>query len=383
MVKKGKVVHGMVLFIVTLAFAGCAQMESTEISQLQNQLNQKEQEIESLEASNKEKEMMLDKYKGKLDEESRATLEAEMRAKQAEETEDMIKPGASLLPPDAEPGECYARVFVPPTYQTVTEEVLKRGASERLEVIPAKYEWVEEEILVQEASSRLEIIPAEYGWVEEQVLVKAASTRMEQVPAEYEWQEEQVMVKPAHTVWKKGRGLIERVDNATGEIMCLVEIPATYKTVRKKVMVRPPTTREIEIPAVYDTVKKRVQIKPPSQRTIEIPAAYKTVKVRKLVSPPEEQRIPIPAEYETVTKTEMITDGQMEWRQVICETNLGPNIISKIQNALLMAGHDPGPIDGVMGPQTHRAVKSYQMEKNLATGGLTIKTIESLGIERY
>jgi hypothetical protein len=236
---------------------------------------------------------------------------------------------------------------------------------------------------VQEASSRLEIIPAEYGWVEEQVLVKAASTRMEQVPAEYEWQEEQVMVKPAHTVWKKGRGLIERVDNATGEIMCLVEIPATYKTVRKKVMVRPPTTREIEIPAVYDTVKKRVQIKPPSQRTIEIPAAYKTVKVRKLVSPPEEQRIPIPAEYETVTNTEMITDGQMEWRQVICETNLGPNIISKIQNALLMAGHDPGPIDGVMGPQTHRAVKSYQMEKNLATGGLTIKTIESLGIERY
>jgi hypothetical protein len=373
---------GCALLISSFAFFGCTHTQTAEVSNLQSQLDQKNEEIASLEESNRDKEMMLERYKDKLDDQSRATLEAEMRAKQAEKTEDMIMPGASLLPPGAEPGECYARVFVPPTYQTVTEEVLKHGASERLEVIPAKYEWVEEEIMVQEASSRLEIIPAEYGWVEEQILVKAASTEMQHVPAEYEWQEEQVMVKPAHTVWKKGRGLIERVDNATGEIMCLVEIPATYKTVRKKVMVKPPTTREIEIPAAYDTVKKRVQLKPPSQRTIEIPASYKTVKVRKLVSPPEERRIPIPAEYETVTKTEVVNDGGMEWRQVLCETNMGADIISRIQSALSMAGYDPGPIDGVLGPQTHRAIKSYQMEKNLASGGITYETIKSLGIRR-
>jgi hypothetical protein len=357
-------------------------MQNSEISNLKSLLDEKNDELSSLESSNKEKEMMLEKYKGKLDEQSRATLEAEMRAREAEKTEDMVMPGASLLPPDAQPGECYARVFVPPTYRTVTEEVLSRGASERLEVIPANYEWVEEEILVQEASSRLEVIPAEYGWVEEQVLVRAASTRMEQVPAEYDWQEEQIMVKPAQTVWKEGRGLIEKVDNTTGEIMCLVEIPAIYKTVRKKVMVRPPSTREIEIPAVYETVKKRVQVKPPTQRSIEIPAAYKTVKVRKLVSPPEERRIPIPAEYETITKTELVTDGVMEWRRVLCETNMGADIISRIQNALMMNGHDPGPIDGVMGPETHRALRGYQMEKNLATGGLTYETIRSLGIKR-
>jgi peptidoglycan hydrolase-like protein with peptidoglycan-binding domain len=79
----------------------------------------------------------------------------------------------------------------------------------------------------------------------------------------------------------------------------------------------------------------------------------------------------------------MITDGVMEWRQVLCETNVGPNIISRIQNALMMAGHDPGPIDGVLGPETQRAIRSYQTEKNLATGGLTFETIKSLGIERY
>ncbi len=48
-----------------------------------------------------------------------------------------------LLPPNAKPGECYARVFVPPRYQTVTQRVLSRQASERVETIPAKYEEVE------------------------------------------------------------------------------------------------------------------------------------------------------------------------------------------------------------------------------------------------
>ena len=85
----------------------------------------------------------------------------------------------------------------------------------------------EEKVLVKEASERIEIIPAQYEWVEERVLVEAASSRLVEVPAKYAWQEERVVVKPAHTVWKKGNGPIEKVDNITGEIMCLVEVPAT------------------------------------------------------------------------------------------------------------------------------------------------------------
>ena len=34
--------------------------------------------------------------------------------------------GAPLLPPNAKPGECYARVLVPEQYQTTTQRVLKR-----------------------------------------------------------------------------------------------------------------------------------------------------------------------------------------------------------------------------------------------------------------
>jgi hypothetical protein len=361
-----------------LFFFGCAHEPST----LQSQLVQKDNEIKQLESTNKQQGAALAEYEKKLEQQTKAAGAAEMKARQAQEAagKKQTPSDAMLLPPNAKPGQCYARVFIPPTYKTVTETVLKRGASEDIDIIPAKYEWVEEQVLVSAASQKLETVPAQYEWVEEKVLVKQASSRKEEIPAKYEWQEEKVLVKPAETVWKKGRGPIEKVENATGEIMCLVEIPAVYETVKKKVMVSPPSTREIAIPAQYETVKKRVMVKPPTTRTIEIPAAYKTVKVQKMVSPPQEKKIPIPAEYQSVTKTQQVTDGRMEWREILCETNVSTDFVRRFQTALSKAGHDPGPIDGVIGWQTEAAMKAYQKQKGLAEGALTYETVKSLGL---
>lgn len=367
MVKKILTVMGMGALLV---FSGCAHQQGTDMSNLQEELAKKDSQIKQLESVQEEKDAALAEYEKKLAETPKTVAVAD--------TGDGM-----LLPPNAKPGECYARVFIPPTYRTATETVLKRGASEQLDVIPAKYEWVEEQVLVSAASQRLEVVPAQYDWVEEQVLVKEASSRKEQIPAKYEWQEEKILVKPAETVWKKGRGPIEKLDNATGEIMCLVEIPAVYETVRKKVMVSPPTTRDIPIPAEYETVRKKVMVKPPTTRTIDIPAVYKTVKVKKMVTAPQERKIAIPAEYQTVTKTEQVTDGRMEWRQILCETNVSPDFIKRFQTALLNAGHNPGPIDGVFGPETEAAMKAYQVKKGLASGALTYETVKSLGVSTW
>jgi len=289
--------------------------------------------------------------------------------------------GSDLLPPGASPGECYTRVFVPPTYRYETEEVLKSEAGERLEIIPAQYEWVEEQVMTRGPSERLEQIPAQYEWVEEQVLVKEASTRLEEVPAIYETVSEKMLERPAHTVWKKGRGLVQRVNGTTGEILCLVEVPAKYKTVYKRVLVKPITTREVTIPEEYKTIKKKVMTAPPSMRRIEIPAEYKIVKVKKLIKPAEVKRIPIPAEYQKVSRRVQVTEGQMEWRRVLCQTNMDPKTISSIQRALKNAGHDPGPIDGIIGKRTLGAVQAYQKEKGLAIGNLTYETLDSLGVK--
>ena len=168
------------------------------------------------------------------------------------------------MPSDAKPGECFARFFVAPRCETVSEQVMIRPASERVETIPAKYETVSEQVMVKPASKMTEEIPAEYKTVEEQVLVEAA-----------------------HTEWRPGKG------PAGEKTMCLVEIPAKYTTVSKQVLEKPASTREVEIPAKYETRQ-----------------------VQKMIEPAQEKHIQIPAEYKTITKTQKVADGYFEWRKV-------------------------------------------------------------------
>ncbi|MEN8178566.1 MAG: peptidoglycan-binding domain-containing protein [Pseudomonadota bacterium] len=313
--------------------------------------------------------------------------------------------------------------------------------------LPAKFTTEDQEVLVSEASEQVSVSAPQYRMVEKQVLVKEASFRMEEVPAVYKWEEEQVIDKPAHTVWKKGSGPIQKINEATGEIMCLVEVPATYKTIRRRALETAATSHRVEIPAEYKTVKvrelaeeaaktktaipakyktvkvtkklddgkivwhevhnmehptstrtglkiclvetaaqyktitRRVVTTPATTRKVEIPAEYKMVKVRKLITGAQEKRTKIPAEYKTVHLKELEKEGFMEWRSILCETNMTGARITEIQSALKLAGYDPGAIDGVVGAETMAAVNAFQSDKGLPVDKyLNLQTLEALGV---
>lgn len=57
--------------------------------------------------------------------------------------------------------------------------------------------------------------------------------------------------------------------------------------------------------------------------------------------------------------------------------------VRKAQQALKDKGHDPGPVDGIMGPQTQAAVKKFQeSQANMkGTGQLSQQTLSALGVE--
>jgi len=326
------------------------------------------------------------------------------------------------LPTTADVGQCFMEYHQAAQYKTETKKVMLKDTSFKIEIIPAKYSVVEEKVLVKQASEKLTEIAPVYETVSEKVLVAAA-----------------------YTTWKKGRGLVEKIDGSTGEIMCLVEVPAEYKTVTKRVLKAPATTKKIaipaeykvqkvrklvsapqekkvEIPAVYETVSlnvkvsepktswflegtkgvgkatgnmvcrheakskyetvvKRVMKSPATIKKVEIPAEYKTQKVLKLVSPAQEKRIKVPAEMQSVTKKVKVSDSKMEWRSVLCETNMSKELNMQIQEALQKAGFDPGPIDGKLGLQTMKAVDAYQVTKQLPRGGLTMNMLNQLGIK--
>lgn len=56
--------------------------------------------------------------------------------------------------------------------------------------------------------------------------------------------------------------------------------------------------------------------------------------------------------------------------------------VKKVQEALKEKGHDPGPVDGILGPQTREALKAFQMANGLsATGQIDAQTSAKLGVE--
>ena len=232
--------------------------------------------------------------------------------------------------------DCIKEAAIPATYETQTEQVLKKAASSRIEVVPATYETVTEQVMTKAASSRIEVIPATYKTVTEQVMVKPvtyrtstvpaeyerqteqyvtkeASTRIERVPAKYETQTETIETSPASTKWvkKKADRNCLSADPNDCLVWCLVEVPAQYRTITKKVRVGcadgytdsgDDCTRTIEIPAEYGTRTFNTVKTAASTRQVEVPAEYKTITKKVIDTPASTRTVEIPAQYSTITK---------------------------------------------------------------------------------
>jgi peptidoglycan hydrolase-like protein with peptidoglycan-binding domain len=60
---------------------------------------------------------------------------------------------------------------------------------------------------------------------------------------------------------------------------------------------------------------------------------------------------------------------------------LSTDQVRSAQQALQGTGLNPGPIDGVVGPQTQQAVRDYQKKQNLPqTGQFDAATLQKLGV---
>ena len=315
-------------------------------------------------------------------------------------------------------GSCYREYFTPAQYKTDTQTYVSKEASEGLKIVPATYEYAEEKILVKEASQRIVKVPATYGTASEKILVE-----------------------PEKTMWKKSQ--CNGRNNDCG-VMCLVSTPARYKTVTKRVVKTPATTKVIDIPAVYKTIKvrklatpasvQRVAIpeqtatysvrskvadatfswakvgnkatgkytghqvcklatpaqyktitktvvgQPATTKEVEIPAVYSNVTVTKLVTPAEVKRIAIPEAYSSITKRNMVSPSSVVWKKVVCQSSMGTSTLRQVQTSLQAKGLYNGPIDGIFGTLTKQAVKAYQKQNGLAVGGLTHEVMKSLGV---
>ena len=283
--------------------------------------------------------------------------------------------------PDARAGECFALIKIPEQFRSYQKEYELRAASERVETTPPRYEMVTEQYVVREAYERMEVVPASFKTVTEQVEVAPPSVRYQSTEPVYENVTEQVLEQPARTVWKRGTGPIQRIDNATGEIMCLVEEPAVYKTVTRRVLKTPAQVQEIPVPGQVGTVTRQVIDRPADVRRVVVPEQVGTRTVRKLVEQGGVRRVPIPAQMGSTTVRELVSPARLEWRAVLCQTNMTQDVIGRVQTALANNGFNPGPVNGRLGPETIAALNQYQRSRNLPIDGyLNMDTVRSLGV---
>lgn len=230
--------------------------------------------------------------------------------------------------------QCTARIEIPAKYKTEQVKIAIGGGVEKVEVIPAKFKHQNEKILIQDASEKIEIVS----------------------PPVYEDQVKKTLVRKGYQTWEKGRGPIEKTNPATGEIMRLINVPAQYRTIKTRVMVKPAVTRTIKIPAQYQEVHKHV---------IDQPA--RVVKTT------------TPIEYKTVPKRTLVSEAKIEQHPIFCETNQYSKSIALLQLNLKEKGYNPGSIDGYVGKQTLNAITKYQQDNELPAGYLTIDVMKRLG----
>jgi hypothetical protein len=334
-------------------------------------------------------------------------------------------PAWKELPEDirrnARPGECYARLLLAPQTEIYADRVLVTPERVEKRTLPAQYRMVEKEVMVKPERVERRVIPAVVTTRMETEVVREAGFREEVIPARYEVRVEQVMVSPARQEWvrtegealdaplvtpgdhrpvryredgylawpgkepvrvetdEEGRRYLEKGNPPS--VWCLKDIPAEYRTEKRKVMVEPERVRRIEVPAVTRQVKRQVVERPERVEEYTIPAVYEKQRVKELVAEEQVKTYTVPAVYKDVEKTRVTGRAEGVWRQVICDRNASPKLIMKVQKALAAKGYNPGTIDGNLGPQTVAAVQKFQADNDLPQGQVSIESVQALGID--
>ena len=320
---------------------------------------------------------------------------------------------AAGLPADAQPGQCYAEYFVDTTFTTIAEKVVTREGATEIEVSMAKFESVDEQIATKEGATRLVVVPAEYDTVTETIVVR-----------------------PPHSTWVRG-------DNGK---LSEKQVPALERQLEKRILKTPAGTKAVAIEPEYKTIKVRKITAPPEQissavaaeqmnyerktvaaaamvswhlheekgpgnptglilcrdtqppvtkkvrtkvvksparlETVDVPARYTTVRRLKLVAAATEKTTEIPPEVTQIERYEIVAPSRRETRPVLCPKDVTPKLVRTLQSVLAVNGFDPGPIDGVLGRSTLRAIDAYQRDHDLAVGhAFTLETLDALGLD--
>ena len=225
--------------------------------------------------------------------------------------------------------------------------------------VPVKYKKIIKRKVLQGAVAQTVAIKPLFKTVAIKRMVTPASVHSVPVPAVYKSVVKKEKIEDEYFFWSDARGKNNRsrIRSECNKI-CLTQEPPKYKTVAKKVLVTPATSR-----------------------LVKTPPQYASVKVKKILKEASFKKVMIPKEYITVVVERERTKGYARWIPIMCESSMTPSVIQKVQKALQTQGFYHGEIDGVWSIEAKSSARAYQKERGLArTSKLSIETMKSLGV---
>ncbi|MGK0673796.1 MAG: peptidoglycan-binding domain-containing protein [Halothiobacillaceae bacterium] len=290
-------------------------------------------------------------------------------------------PPAPSHAPTIRAGECWVQTVIQPKPVRQPLEIVVRDAVNDIEITPPVLEPTRKEIIVREGGVTYRIEPPVYKRVVEKVEVRPEIRRSVVVPAVFEEREVQVEVEGPRTVMQRCNAApVVRSPETPVQMLCAREIPAKTQTIKRKILVQPETTREVVEPALYKNVTRWVIETPARAVPIEIPPRTTNLKVQEITRPEQIEEQQIPPEIKRLLTTTYEGEPSLVLRRAVCDEELSPTLVRKLQQALQQAGFKPGAVDGRLGRQTLRALLEYQRQQGLAQGALTYESLEHLGV---
>ncbi len=258
-----------------------------------------------------------------------------------------------LLPPNPQPGVCYARVKIPAQYSTQSHSVIVEDGYTKTEISQPRLQSRQESVMVKEASIEYRVRQPRYQTVTDKVMVAPEYDKLSVSSPQFRTVKETIQVSGPRLVWKKGNpaklrsqgykihstadgGHAGRGYSSTTqygntqigcgtvcEIWCLVEEPGQSVSYNRRVMTSQGEVRRHRVPARYETITKRVVADPGGVEQVEIPAEYRNITVQDVIDPGGAYQTSVPAKYGEVSSKVAVSDERYEWRQVVCKPGSG------------------------------------------------------------
>ncbi len=321
---------------------------------------------------------------------------------------------SDMAPPNARPGQCFARVLVPATY---TADQALNVAIEDGYVMPrvadAKFSQpVARDVIASDGYKTFQVTNPEFGYVDEKItLVPAHHKVVVTPPAAHQGFKTYVVKKPT-LVWRRGSDLsnVRRINGATGETYCLVEeygetvnvpytsysapkadvkfVPVAEQSItnRRQIVTREASVREIYVQPVLNAKNPRVN----TQELISdaqiigedrIAPRTTTINTQRLDKPEYYTWVEVPCDNSNVQKVAVNLSSNVAPTEVIsAKKPLNAVTAANVQKRLGELGFYRGPVDNIYGSKTRDAMRRFQESKGLnADGKPNVEALKALG----